>query len=83
VQFTHCVENSKVSEQVTVDKKELYSLIKEAVREVLQEEAFRFFVESLPAVSEEEMEDIERRYGKPSSIRDIAYSETLEVWSGK
>jgi len=66
-------------EQVTVDKKELYSLIKEAVREVLQEEAFRFFVESLPAISEEEMEDIERRYGKPSSIRDIAYSETLEV----
>jgi hypothetical protein len=66
-------------EQVTVDKKELYSLIKEAVREVLQEEAFRFFVESLPTVSEEEMEDIERRYGKPSSIRDIASSETLEV----
>ena len=66
-------------EQVTVDKKELYSLIKEAVREVLQEEAFRFFVESLPTVSEEEMEDIERRYGKPGSSRDIAYSETLEV----
>jgi len=66
-------------EQVTVDKKELYSLIKEAVREVLQEEAFRFFVGSLPAVSEEEMEDIERRYGKPNSSRDIAYSETLEV----
>jgi hypothetical protein len=66
-------------EQVTVDKKELYSLIKEAVREVLQEEAFRFFVESLPPVSEEEMEDIERRYGKPSSVRDIAHSETLEV----
>jgi hypothetical protein len=66
-------------EQVTVDKKELYSLIKEAVREVLQEEAFRFFVESLPTVSEEEMEDIERRYGKPSSIRDIASSETLKV----
>ena len=66
-------------EQVTVDKKELYSLIKEAVREVLQEEAFRFFVESLPTVSEEEMEDIERRYGKPGSMRDIASSETLEV----
>jgi len=66
-------------EQVTVDKKELYSLIKEAVREVLQEEAFRFFVESLPTVSEEEMKDIERRYGKPSSMRDIASSETLEV----
>lgn len=66
-------------EQVTVDKKELYSLIKEAVREVLQEEAFRFYVESLPTVSEEEMEDIERRYGKPSSIRGIASSETLEV----
>lgn len=66
-------------EQVKVDKKELYSLIKEAVREVLQEEAFRFFVESLPTVSEEEMEDIERRYGKPGSIRDIASSETLEV----
>jgi len=65
--------------QITVDKKELYSLIKEAVREVLQEEAFRFFVENLQPVSEEEMQDIERRYGKPGEINDIAYSETLEV----
>jgi hypothetical protein len=66
-------------QKITIDKKELYNLIKEAVREVFQEETFRLWMESLPEISEEEMEDIERRYGKPSSIRDIAYSETLDV----
>jgi len=65
--------------QATFDKKELYSLIKEAVREVFQEEVFRLWMESLPVVSKKEMEDIERQYGKASSIRDIGYSETLEV----
>ncbi len=66
-----------------MSNKGLYSIIEKAVREVLQEEAFRFFVESLPTVFEEEMEGIERRYGKPSSMGDIASSETLGVRSRK
>ncbi len=65
--------------EVSIDKKELYSLIKEAVREVLQEERLEFFLKSIPLVSKEEMEDIEKLYGKPSSDKEIAYSETIKI----
>ena len=66
-------------QQVIVDKNELYTLIKQAVREVLQEEEFRLRMENLLEVSDKEMEDIEKIYGKPGSARDIAHSETIEV----
>ncbi len=65
--------------EVSIEKKELYSLIKEAVREVLQEERLEFFLKSIPLVSKEEMEDIEKLYGKPSSDKEIAYSETIKI----
>jgi hypothetical protein len=65
--------------QITVDKNELYALIKEAVREVLKEEAIDFFLKSVPALSEEEMKDIERQYGEPLSKKEAAYSETVEL----
>jgi 2-phospho-L-lactate guanylyltransferase (CobY/MobA/RfbA family) len=65
--------------QITVDKNELYSFIKQAVRDALQEEAYRLWMENLPIVSKEEIDDIETAYGQPSSVKDIAYSETLEV----
>lgn len=64
---------------LTIDKDELYSFIKQAVREVFQEELFRLRLENLPAVSKEEMEDIERLYGRPRSERDIASSESFEI----
>ena len=66
-------------EQVTIDKNELYSLVKKAVREVLQEEFARLWLESMPTVSKEEMEDIERVHGKPSSGRDIVRTESTDV----
>lgn len=66
-------------QQLTIDKKELYSLINQAVREVLQEELFRLQMEKLPVVSKEEMEEIERTYDKPGHVRDIAYGKILEV----
>ena len=53
-------------EQATLNKNELYGLIKKAVREVLQEKIFRSWLDSLPEVSKAEMKDIEIRYGKPS-----------------
>jgi len=65
--------------QITVDKNELYALIKEAVREVLKEEAVDFFLKSIPVVSEKEMEDIEQQYGEPLSKKEAAYSETVEL----
>lgn len=65
--------------QINSDKEELYDLIKQAVREVLQEETFGFFLKSVPSVSNEEMEDIVNLYGKPSSEKTSAFSETLEI----
>ena len=66
-------------QQVTIDKSELYSLIKQAVREVLQEEVSRIWLENLPEASTEEMDDIKDMYDKPGSSKDIAYSETIQA----
>jgi len=65
--------------EVTIDKNELCGLIKKAVREVLQEERFEFFLKGIPFVSEEEMKDIKNLYGKPSSKKEAVYSETIEI----
>ena len=66
-------------QQITVDKNELYSFIKKAVKEVLREEKFWFWMDNLPTVSREEMQDIETTYGKPDSVRDIACSDSIQV----
>jgi hypothetical protein len=65
--------------EVIIDKNELYSLIKKAVREVLEEETLGFFLKSIPSISKEEMEDIEKLYGKPLADKKISYSETIEI----
>lgn len=65
--------------EVTINRNELYTLIKEAVREALQEETLELFLRSIPSVSKEEMEDIEKLYGKPSAEKEAAYSETIEI----
>jgi hypothetical protein len=65
--------------EVTLDKKELLTLIKEAVREVFQEEVINIFLKSIPSVSQEEMQDIKKLYGKPSTRKEIAYSESVEI----
>jgi hypothetical protein len=64
---------------ISIDKEELYGLIKKAVREVLQEESLNFFLRSIPTISKEEMEDIEKLYGKPSLDKEVAYSEKIEI----
>ncbi len=69
--------------EISIGKEELYGLIKKAVREVLQEETLDFFFKSIPSVSKEEMEDIEKLYGKPSIDKETAYSETIEMWNGE
>lgn len=53
-----------------MDEKELYNLIERAVRDVLQEEMFRHRIDSLPFVSDEEMQEIEETHGKPRAQKN-------------
>jgi hypothetical protein len=62
-----------------VDKDELFNLIKKAVREVVQEEMARAWLEGLATVIDEEQEDINRRHGKPDRPRNIEFRETVEL----
>ena len=66
-------------QKINIYEKELYNLIKRAVRDVLQEEMFRHSLESLPFVPDEEMRDIEKSYGKPRSRKNLARTESLEI----
>jgi hypothetical protein len=47
--------------KISVTKEELYELIKKAVREVLREESLEIVLKSISVVSDEEMQDIEKR----------------------
>lgn len=66
-------------QEITIKKTELYDLIKRAVREVLEEELFRARLEGLPFVSDEEMREIEKEYGKPKRHKNPARTESLEI----
>jgi len=50
---------------ITISKKDLKILIKESVKEVLEQEMIRLRALILPYVSKAEQKDIERRYKKP------------------
>jgi hypothetical protein len=50
---------------ITISKKDLKILIKESVKEVLEQEMMRLRALMLPYVSKAEQKDIERRYKKP------------------
>jgi len=65
--------------EVTINKEELYLIIKQAVKEVLEEEKIDFFFKNLPSISSKEMEDINSTYGSPSQDKDIVFSETIEI----
>jgi len=65
--------------EISITREELYELIKKAVREVLREESLEIVLKSIPVVSDEEMEDIEKLYGQPSSNKEIAYTEIIEI----
>lgn len=62
---------------VTIPKKELKSMIKESVREILEQESMRFRALFMSSVSQKEQKDIEKRYGKPS--RKIAKSAEIKI----
>jgi len=62
---------------LNLDKEELKKLIKEAVREVIEDSKWELFQKNLDYVSDKEMEDIEARYGEPDG--DVFFSEDLET----
>ena len=66
-------------QQITVDKTELYNLIKLAVRDVLEEKLFRVWLEALPFVSDEEMRQIEASYNTPQVGKDVGRTESLQI----
>ena len=51
---------------ITIEKDELKKIIKVAIKEVIEEERIENFLNLIPAVSEEEMENIKKTYGKPN-----------------
>ena len=64
---------------IDINKDELFSLIKKAVREVMQEEMSRTWLEGLTMVTDEEQEDINRHYGKPDRPQKIESRETVDL----
>lgn len=66
-------------QQITVDKTELYNLIKLAVRDVFEEKLFRVRLEVLPFVSDEEMRQIEEYYDTPKAGKDVGRTESLQT----
>ena len=63
---------------ITIPKKELKTVIKESVREVLSQELMKLRALLLPLVSQKEQRDIEKRYGKPS--RKVAKTIEAEIY---
>ena len=64
---------------IDIDRDELFGLIKRAVREVIQEEMGRTWLEGLPMVNDEEQEDINRQYGKPDRRKQAESRETVDI----
>jgi len=62
---------------ITIPKKELKTIVKESVREILEQESMKFRALFMPLVSKEEQRDIEKRYGRPS--RKIAKSTEIKI----
>ncbi len=61
----------------TVNHEELKSIVKESVKEALEEELIKVRLMFLPEVSGKEMLDIADRYGKPE--RKSVRKETIDV----
>ena len=62
---------------ITIQKKELKAIIKESIREILEQEIMKLRALLLPFVSKKEQRDIEKRYGKP--LRQVAKSFDIEI----
>jgi hypothetical protein len=65
--------------ELTVSRDELYTMIKTAVSEVIDEKEIHHILHSLPEVSDEEMKEIIDKHGSPDEYFDVAFSETLDA----
>jgi hypothetical protein len=64
--------------ELALDRIELKKIIKEAVREVIEESGWEQFQKTLKFVSDREMRDIEGLYGEPKE-EETFYSEELDI----
>jgi len=65
--------------EISITKDELYSMIKNAVRDVIHEEKADMVLKNLQTVGKEEMNDIENTYGSPNNNIEIANSEKIDI----
>jgi len=65
--------------EISINRNEFKMLVKEAIKEVIEEERIGSFLKSISPVSKEEMEDINELYGKPSMEKLVSFSEEMEV----
>ncbi|GLI53742.1 hypothetical protein [Thermodesulfovibrio yellowstonii] len=63
--------------EITIEKEELYKMIKTAVKEALEEELSERCLKNIADVSEEEMRDIIE--GSPSREKKPAYVESIDI----
>ncbi len=64
---------------INITKEELYTMIKDAVREVIGEKEISHLLHSLQEVSDSEMSEIIEKYGSPDQYTDVAFSETIDL----
>jgi hypothetical protein len=62
---------------LNISKEELKDLIKDAVREVIEESSWERFMKDLEYVSPKEMKEIESNHSTPDE--DVYYSEEVEI----
>jgi len=62
---------------ITIPKKELKTIIKESVREILEQESMKLRAFLMPWALDREQRDIEKRYGRPS--RKVAKSLQFKI----
>jgi len=65
--------------EIPMNKEELKKIIKEAIKEVVEERRIENFLESVPLVLKWEMEEINKLYGKPAKKEESTYSEEMEI----
>lgn len=62
---------------ITIPKKELKLVVKESVREVMEQEFMKFRAMLLPKVADKEQKEIEKLYSKP--VRKTAKTVEVEI----
>ena len=55
--------------RITINEEKLKKIIKEAIKEIIEEGKMGNILKSIPTVSEKEMKDINKVYGKPTQVK--------------